>query len=65
MLFRSGVFFAAGSLDQFGLAAVSFLPPLGLPLGEMAWLALVPAAAALIAWATARLSVIAALHEFY
>ena len=37
-------FFAAGSLDQFGVAAVSFLPPLGLSLRELAWLALVPAA---------------------
>jgi len=58
-------FVAAGSLDQFGLAGVSFLPPLGLPLRELAWLAAIPAAAALIAWATARTSVIAALHEFY
>jgi cell division transport system permease protein len=58
-------FFAAGSLDQFGVAAVSFLPPLGLSLRELAWLALVPVAAALIAWATARISVIAALHEYY
>jgi cell division transport system permease protein len=58
-------FFAAGSLDQLGLATVSFLPPLGLAFAELPWLALIPAAAALIAWGTARLSVIAALHEFY
>jgi cell division transport system permease protein len=58
-------FLAAGSLDQFGLASVFFLPPLGLPLRELPWLASIPVAAAIIAWATARTSVIAALHEFY
>jgi cell division transport system permease protein len=56
---------AAGSLDQFGLSSVSFLPPLGLPVLDLAWLASIPAGAALIAWATARASVIAALHELY
>jgi cell division transport system permease protein len=64
-LLAAVAFLAAGSLDQFGLAAVSFLPPLGLPLTELPWLLLVPVAAAVIAWATARLSVIAALHELY
>jgi cell division transport system permease protein len=59
------IFFTAGSLDQFGLASVSFLPPLGLPLNELPWLAAVPVAASIIAWATARASVIAALHELY
>ena len=61
----TAIFSAAGSLDQFGLASVSFLPPLGLPLSELPWLALVPVAASIIAWATARASVIAALHELY
>jgi len=61
----TAIFFAAGSLDQFGLASVSFLPPLGLPLNELPWLAAVPVAASIIAWATARASVIAALHELY
>jgi cell division transport system permease protein len=61
----TGVFLAAGSLDQFGLASVSFLPPLGLQLIEIPWLVLVPVGAALIAWVTARISVIAALHQFY
>ena len=61
----TAIFFAAGSLDQFGLASVSFLPPLGLPLAELPWLAAVPVAASIIAWATARASVIAALHELY
>jgi cell division transport system permease protein len=61
----TAAFLAAGSLDQFGLASVSFLPPLGLALRELPWLASIPVAAAIIAWATARTSVIAALHEFY
>jgi cell division transport system permease protein len=61
----TAAFLAAGSLDRFGLASVSFLPPLGLPLRELPWLASIPVVAAIIAWATARASVIAALHEFY
>ena len=60
-----GAFVAASGLDQFGLAAVSFLPPLRLSVAELCWLLLVPATAALIAWATARVSVISALHRFY
>ena len=59
------VFVAAGSLDQFGLSTVSFLPPLGLPLRDLPWLVSIPAGAAAIAWGTARVSVIAALHELY
>ena len=58
-------FLAAGSLDQMGVANIAFLPPLGLSLSEIPWLGLVPAAATAIAWATVRISVIAALHEFY
>lgn len=61
----AAAFLAAGGLDQVGLGGVSFLPPLVLPLRELAWLGLIPAAAALIAWATTRISVMAALHEFY
>ena len=61
----AAAFLGAGSLDQLGLASVSFLPPLGLPLRELPWLAAVPVAASIIAWATARVSVIAALHELY
>jgi cell division transport system permease protein len=37
--FAAAAFLGAGSLDQFGLASVSFLPPLGLPLSELPWLA--------------------------
>ena len=59
------IFVAAGSLDQLGLSTVSFLPPLGLPARELPWLAAIPAGAAAIAWGTARISVIAALHELY
>jgi cell division transport system permease protein len=58
-------FLAAGGLDEIGLASVTFLPPLGLRPEELPWLLAVPVAAALIAWATARLSVVSALHEFY
>jgi len=59
------VFLAARGLDQLGISTVPFLPPLGLALKELPWLAAIPAAAAAIAWGTARASVIAALHELY
>lgn len=55
----------AGGLERIGVAGIAFLPPLGLPLADLPWLLLVPVGAAAIAWLTARLSVIAALHEFY
>lgn len=58
-------FLAVGALEQMGVAAVPFLPPLGLNLAELPWLLLVPVAAAAIAWATARLSVVSALREYY
>jgi len=64
-LLAAATFIAASELDQFGLPAVSFLPPLALSLGELCWLALVPATAAGIAWGTARVSVISALHQYY
>jgi cell division transport system permease protein len=59
------LFVAAGSLEYVGVEPVSFLPPLTLHLKELAWLAAVPAGAGLIAWVTARLSVMAALREIY
>jgi len=59
------LFLAAGGLESFGIEAVPFLPPLALRLSELPWLATVPAAAALIALVTARLSVLAALREIY
>jgi len=58
-------FLAAGGLDEIGLSPVDFLPPLSLHLHELPWLLLVPVSAALIAWATARISVIGALKEYY
>jgi cell division transport system permease protein len=56
---------ATGGLERAGLADVPILPSLGLPLADLPWLLLVPFSAAAIAWATARVSVIMALHEFY
>ena len=65
MLVAAVLFLAVGALEKFGVAAVPFLPPLGLNLAELPWLLLVPVAAAAIAWGTARLSVVSALREFY
>jgi len=59
------LFVLAGGLEFAGLEPVPFLPPVALKLSEVAWLAGVPLAAALIAWATARLSVMAAVREIY
>jgi hypothetical protein len=55
----------AGGLELAGIEAVPFLPPLSLHVAELAWLAAIPAAAALIAWATARLSVLTAVSRIY
>ena len=59
------LFLAAGGLEFIGIEAVPFLPPLALKLDELPWLAAIPAVSALIALATARLSVLAALREIY
>lgn len=59
------LFGMAGGLELAGVEPVPFLPPLGLHLYELTWLATIPAAAALIAWATARLSVLAAVNRIY
>jgi cell division transport system permease protein len=58
-------FLLAGGLEFAGVEAVPFLPPLGLNPQELAWLFAVPVVSGLIAWATARLSVLAALREIY
>ena len=58
-------FLLAGGLEFAGVEPVPFLPPLGLHPGELAWLLAVPVVSGLIAWATARLSVLAALREIY
>jgi cell division transport system permease protein len=62
-LVAAALLLGAGTLE--GTGAVSFLPPLGLYWTELPWLILVPGGAALIAWATARLSVLSALRAFY
>ncbi|HEU4550902.1 MAG TPA: hypothetical protein VFS01_14475 [Rhizomicrobium sp.] len=59
------VFIGAGGLESFGVEAVPFLPPLSLKLTELPWLLLVPAATALIAWATARISVLSVVKAIY
>ena len=59
------VFLGAGGLESFGVEAVPFLPPLSLKLIEIPWLLLVPAATALIAWATARISVLSVVKAIY
>ena len=59
------LFLAAGGLEFAGVEPVPFLPPLGLNPSELAWLLAVPLASGLIALATARLSVLAALREIY
>ncbi|MGQ0742128.1 MAG: cell division protein FtsX [Alphaproteobacteria bacterium] len=65
MLAALALYVVAGSAEAAGLASVPFLPPLGLKLAELPWLALVPAAVSLIAWLTARLSVFSALRKIY
>jgi cell division transport system permease protein len=59
------VFLAAGGLEFAGIEAVPFLPPLALKASELPWLLAVPAGSGLIAFATARLSVLAALRKIY
>jgi cell division transport system permease protein len=59
------LFVAAGGLEFAGIEAVPFLPPLALKLTEVPWLVAVPVVSGLIAWATARLSVLAALRGIY
>jgi cell division transport system permease protein len=59
------LFLGVGGLEHFGVEAVPFLPPLLLDWTEMAWLAAVPAATALIAWATARISVLSVVRAIY
>jgi cell division transport system permease protein len=59
------LFVMAGGLEMAGVEAVPFLPPLSLRFDELAWLLAVPAVSASIAWATARLSILAALRRIY
>ncbi|HEX3756937.1 MAG TPA: hypothetical protein VHV26_17850 [Rhizomicrobium sp.] len=64
-LFAALLFVAAGGLEAFGVEAVPFLPPLSLRLNELPWLLTVPAITALIAWATARISVLSVVRAIY
>ena len=59
------LFLGASGLEQFGVEAVPFLPPIALDWMDLTWLAAVPAAAALIAWATARISVLSVVRAIY
>lgn len=62
----AGVLFAvAGSLEFAGIEPVPFLPPLSLGPQELIWLLAVPAGSGIIALATARLSILAALGRNY
>jgi cell division transport system permease protein len=61
----AGLYLLGGGLEFVGIEAVPFLPPLSLHLTEVAWLLAVPAAASIIALATARLSVLGALRRIY
>lgn len=59
------LFATAGSLEYVGVEPVAFLPPLTLHPSEFLWLTAVPLGTGIIAWATARVSVLAALREIY
>ncbi len=59
------VFAAAGGLEYVGLKPMPFLPPLALSMSQLTWLVLIPVFGGAIAWATARLSVLAALRNIY
>ncbi len=58
-------FMLAGGLEMVGVEAVPFLPPLSLSAQEALWLLAVPIGSGLIAWVTARLSVLASLMKIY
>ena len=63
--FAALFFLGASGLEIFGLEAVPFLPPLSLTWTEFPWLALVPIVTSLIAWATARISVLSVVKAIY
>ncbi len=58
-------FVGIAGLNVFGAEAVPFLPPLALTLREMLWLVMVPIVISAIAWATARMSVLSVVRDFY
>jgi cell division transport system permease protein len=59
------LFLTAGGLEIVGVEVVPFLPPIALKLGEVAWFVAVPMVATLIAWATARFSVMSVVRKIY
>jgi cell division transport system permease protein len=61
----AAIFVGAQTLELAGVEAVPFLPPLGLQLIEAPWLIAVPLAAGLIAFVTARVSVLTVLRSVY
>jgi cell division transport system permease protein len=62
----AGALFAAtGILEQAGLDVIPLLPPLNFGPFDLVWLLAVPAAAGLIALATARASVLGVLGRYY
>lgn len=63
--FAAMFFIFAGGLQFAGIEAAPFLPPLALKPVELCWFAAVPLVASLIALATARISVLAALRRIY
>ena len=64
-LFAAAFFLGVGGLESIGVEAVPFLPPLSLKWTEIPWLLAVPAATAVIAWATARISVLSVVRAIY
>jgi hypothetical protein len=64
-LFAAALFLGAGGLESFGVEAVPFLPPLLLRWTEIPWLVAVPIATSVIAWATARISVLSVVRAIY
>jgi cell division transport system permease protein len=64
-LFAAVLFLGAGGLERIGVEAVPFLPPLSLKWTEIPWLLAVPAVTSLIAWATARISVLSVVRAIY
>ena len=59
------LFQGLAGLEFVGVEAVPFLPPLSLSLSELPWLLGVPAAISIIAWATARISVLSVVRAIY
>jgi cell division transport system permease protein len=59
------LFQGLAGLEFVGVEAVPFLPPLSLGFSELPWLAAVPVVISIIAWATARISVLSVVRAIY